>query len=242
MRRVPLTATLLIFAMLFMMGAASARGSGPPLAQAPADTGVGDLWDEFPLEDGSPVPGGQGGGLTDADGRVKPRAQPKSETLQTPTTKVPAPTVSPSPAQAPAAQATGNGGGDDGRSLSSIWIVLLIVLLLVVDILIFLRVRRARRRRQRESAYPVWGHSSNVYAEGSTDRDEIGAFQGFVYAMGSDSGTEADRMLCVHDPSRDEPIWVRRSEVTSLSSGSITRPSDRAGQASSKPAARLSPG
>jgi len=228
MKPLRLIATLVIVSVLLVAGATSAHGAGSLLAQAPAGPGVGELWEEFPLEDGRSG--------TDADRRVKPDA----ELREAPATgsEDPAASVPPPPQQTPAAQATGTGADDDNGSSSAIWIVLLIVALVVVDIYIFLRVRRARRRRRQASSYPVWGHSSNVYAEGSTDRDEIGDFRGFVYAMGSGTDSEPDRMLCVHDPSRDEPIWVRRSEVDSLSTGGFTR-SEGVGQATSKaPTAR----
>lgn len=227
MTRLPLLALLVACAVL-LMGASSSQGAGLQLAQAPADSGVEELWEEFPLEEGRPVPDADDRSPSDADGTVTPQAGQGAAPQNTPAS---APQATPDPA--PAAQPP----GEDRSSSSAIWIAPLVVVLIAVGVITFLRVRRGRRR-QRENAYPVWGQRSNVYAEGSTGRDGIGSFRGFVYAMNSGSDPEADRMLCIHDPSRDEPIWVRRSEVAVLSSGETARPVEVVADATPQPRER----
>lgn len=129
--------------------------------------------------------------------------------------------------QAPIVQASPVGSEDEGSSVSARWTMGLLALLVVVIVVIHLRVRRTRMRHRRPAATSVWGDSGNVYAEGTTDRDGMGAFRGFVQAMRSDSGSDADLMLHVHDANRGQPIWVRRYEVSSLRSGDTTAPADK---------------
>lgn len=233
-----LLSILFVSALLGLLSASPATALGAPLAQAAAP-GVGELWEEFPLEEGRSLPE-EDGTASDADGSVRPqgeqdaqRATPTpasgqpSAATPTPAAGQPAP-ATPTPRSRPAPEASDTGSGSQGGVVIA---VLVLALAAAAGLLGFARMRRAHRERERESAYPVWGHSSNVYAEGATDRDGIGAFRGFVYAMGSDAGPDADRMICVNDPSRDEPIWVRRSEVDLLSSGRTAEPAEANGGA-----------
>lgn len=197
-------------------GPGTGSAAAQQLARTSSDTGVGELWKQYPLEDGGALSGSRGS---------KPKPGKPGKAGGSPSKS--APTASASPRPQPTAQAPRKPAADKsgGSWLGPLSIAALVVVLLIVDVLVFLCVRRARERR-RESAYPVWGHSSNVYAEGSTERDGIGPFRGFVYAAAPGAGPDGDRMLCVHDPLRDEPIWVRRSEVSSLRSDETSKPVD----------------
>jgi hypothetical protein len=77
--------------------------------------------------------------------------------------------------------------------------------------------RRSRRRRGQEVPYALSMRAvRNVYAEGFTARDGIGAFAGFVHAVAVGPDPKGDEMLCLDDPHGESALWVRRSEVTAL--------------------------
>lgn len=217
MKRGSLTALIVALAVLLGLGFSSARGASPLLAKATAEPGVDGLWKEYPLEEGKALPDAKGGVATDANGTATPQAGKGA--ARSPAAPASGKRTPQSTQSTPRDQASQNGGASGGGGLKIGWIVGVILLLVIVDVIVFLRVRRARRTRRRAAEHPVWGQSSNVYAEGATDRDGIGAFRGFVHAMGSATGPGVDRMLLVRDPAREEPIWVRRSEVVTLSTG-----------------------
>ena len=200
-QRHPITAFALCVAVS-CAGTPAARAADPAVAQTPVPggSGVGELWEEYPLEEGRRLPEGNAG-MNRGTARESPSPRPEATADE---------------ASAPSAA----GDRGSGSPLTATWIVLLVALLAAVAVVALLRLHDAHRRRRLErAANPAWGQRSNVFAEGATEREGIGAFKGFVYAMDSVTGSDGDRMLWIHDPSRDKPIWVRRSEVASLTTG-----------------------
>lgn len=199
MRRAPSA----LIAMVLVWVVAAAGASSAAGQSAGGRSGVGDLWDQYPLEEPTPTRQRGGGVTSDADGRVAPRGAPSVKPQATPLG---------TPDRPPPADRRDAGSSDGLRLVAA-----LLATLAAVGLVLAASIRRVgRRRRTREATYPVWAHGTNVHAEGFTERDGIGSFRGFVYAMGSETGPEADRMLCVHDADRDTGVWVRRSEIESL--------------------------
>lgn len=56
---------------------------------------------------------------------------------------------------------------------------------------------------------------SVIFVEGSTERDRIGEFRGFVQATMVTDEANAD-LLCVEDREHERELWVRRSEIKAI--------------------------
>lgn len=56
---------------------------------------------------------------------------------------------------------------------------------------------------------------SVMFVEGSTDRDRIGDFRGFVQATVAADEPSGD-LLCVDDREHDRELWVHRSEIKAV--------------------------
>lgn len=209
----------------FLLGPASPAPAAvePLLAQSRSYPGVDELWRQYPLDKGQTQQGGQAG---------RPSATPREDALPAarpqPGTQPPVTAPEPSRATAPTPAPTDQRDAPAGSSSAWPWIGLGLALLLTAGIATTaIRVRRGNRRRSREFAEG----RGNLYAEGFTDRDGIGAFHGFVSAVAGGSGPKADRMLCLDDPAGEEPLWVRRSEVSTLRSVETGAPQDAPGEA-----------
>lgn len=189
-----LLANLLLGACLLVVGVAAlgvappSRAAGPQLAQERSVAGVEDLWNEYPLEEDRADPQSP---APSAGERSNDEAQPARD---------PAPDVS-----------------DERDPTVRTFIALGIVAILAVVLARAVGSSWSAPAPPEPAAAGSSGTEThrNVYVEGSTERDSIGDFRGFVHDTTAGDEPSADS-LYISDPARAGLLWIRRSEVTTI--------------------------
>lgn len=179
---------------------------GLPLAQSDPVTGVDDLWKEYPLDPDGADPGAAGPTPSDTPDAAAAGRGPGA-------------IDDPADDQSPAATSPPTAGG------GSVPVVPILVGLAAVAVVSILAVAVGRGRRPEplamanaSSAAPrpdIVEVRHRVYVEGSTSRDGIGHFAGFVHATVVDDEPTSDS-LCIGEPGSEAALWVRRSEITTM--------------------------
>lgn len=199
----------LIGASVAASAAAPAVFASPPLAQSEPVAAVDELWDEYPLDPKGADPGAAGS----PPGRTG--TEPGTDTGGG---KPPATGVDPGPGATPVPSPAETDGG-------SAAVVPVLISLSALAVAMMLGTAIARRRGstlpEDDAHAPAPARAEvtearhRVYVEGSTAREGIGEFAGYVNAtMVGDEPT--NDFLCLGDPASDGALWVRRSEITSM--------------------------
>jgi hypothetical protein len=210
---------LAVLCGLLLTAPVQAQTDGPLTAASKPGEGVGELWKEYPLRDATRTPGA---GTAGPGGRS-------------------------TPAPAPAGRSRPGGvfqGGrkakQDGGTSELPIVALVVIVALAVGLALRVR-RRAIARRGSAEAEGQLRLDRPDYVEGTSDRNDIGAFAGYVeYEQREGTVPDAERMVLVHDSSRNAPVWVTRAEISArrvgdepfLPSGEGIRPSGRFAQTS----------
>lgn len=198
---------------LAVLGVApAAMTAHPAQAQSQSVAGVDDLWKEYPLDAGRAEPGETRPPPTDTipPGDADPEDQ-RGAGAQGGAAQPPAAEATPQPATAPSTDADDR-REPSGRALIAVFIVVLLAVALV----------RAIGSSWSASSLPTPPPDDDavearhrVYVEGSTRRDDIGDFRGYVHATVAGDEPTADS-LCIGDPDAEGALWVRRSEITTM--------------------------
>ncbi len=217
---------LAVLCGLLLTAPVQAQTNGPLTAASKPGQGVGELWKEYPLRDATRTPGA---GTAGPGGRSTP---------------APAPAGRSRPGGVPEGGRKAKQEAKQDGGTSELPIVALVVIV-ALAVGLALRVRRRRRRAiARRGSAEAEGQlrpDRPDYVEGATDRNDIGAFAGYVeYEQREGTVPDADRMVLVHDSSRNAPVWVTRAEISArrvgdeplLPSGEGIRPSGRFAQTS----------
>jgi DNA invertase Pin-like site-specific DNA recombinase len=142
-----------------------------------------------------------------------PATTPPATTPPATATTPPA-AITPRPAaNRPANDVTSSGSSSNGLTLATI---LAIVAALLAGAALATAVR-LRRREKGGDAPTLASIDRDLYLEGRSDRDEIGAFRGFALATAVPPGADHDprqTQYLIDDPRKAAPVWVLGSEVS----------------------------
>lgn len=193
MRRV--LALLVLALALVMTGPVAAAG-----AQKSGGDGVEELWRQYPLNPSS------------TDTAPGAATTPGTTTAPAPVTGS-ADSASAEPAPAPRAQTTASGDPDTRTILLGTAVVALAAAGAAV-----LLIRRRRDRVPTFATVAAAPPESTIptYVQGVTDRNGIGDFEGLVSGRTVAPPPVSEPLYLVRDPRREQPVWVRRSEVRTL--------------------------
>lgn len=226
MRRLIPTRTLAC-CVLGVSAIAMPAAVGVPTAhsQAPDGSGVERLWEEFPLE----------GDRSRADDEVSSAARPDAtpagaEDAEGADGRQVAPAAP--AAEAPARERSEPPSTDEAERDESSIRALLALLTVVVVAAGLARVIGSSwstptsaspdsstpstpPHAAADDGAPGSKPESVIFVEGSTERDRIGEFRGFVQSTVVTDEANAD-LLCVEDREHERELWVRRSEIRAI--------------------------
>ncbi len=201
---------LLVGAVVALGVAAPAEAAGLPLAQERTVAGVEDLWNEYPLEENradpqSPAP------EAPAEGDTEPGASPDAGGRSG---DAPAPSAGAESGDEAQSQRTpAPDAGDERDPTVRAFIALGIVAVLAVVLARAIGSSWSAPAPPKPAATAGAEARRNLYVKGSTERDSIGDFSGFVQTTVVGDEPNADS-LCISDPDRAALLWVLRSEIT----------------------------